>query len=127
MAKNWTPLQKTADRLITRFGASQTVTETGTTAADPTKPWVGTADDTAHTVDLVRSNYDAIEINGTTVQNGDRKYLLAAYELTFTPKAGDRVVDGSETFEILRVEAIKPGDTAILYTLHTRKGASGNA
>ena len=126
MGKNYAPLQATAARLITKFGGTLTVTESGVSTADPTKPWIVTADDTAHTVDLVREGYDVLEINGTTVRSGDRKYLLAARNLTFTPKGGDRVVDSGETFEILRVEAISPGGTAILFTLHTRKGVTAN-
>ena len=61
------------------------------------------------------------EFNGTTVQTGDKKVLLAAKSLTEAPTNEYRLVDQSETYSINPIETVQPGDTPLLYKVSARR------
>lgn len=78
---------------------------------------------TTQTVSMVITNYRKTEIDETMIKSGDRLGLLAPQtNLTRAPETGDSVTDGSETFSIVAIDEIKPGDTTLLYKLQLRRG-----
>ncbi len=120
MAYNYAPLQATALRLITAFGKAITLRRTGQTVPDANKPWEVSAGNTDYTVQGMRVEYTAREIDGTVVRQGDRKYLVAASGLAITPQAGDQVLD-TDTLTVVNAEILSPASTALIYTLQVRK------
>ena len=62
-------------------------------------------------------NYNLSDIDGTAVQNTDRKLLLRADTQTSIPEPGDKV--GSDV-TIIQVQKIQSGDTIIGYVCQTR-------
>ena len=120
MAYNYAPLQATALRLITNFGKAVTMRRTGQTVPDANKPWEVNTNNTDYTVQAVRVEYAAREIDGTVVRQGDRKYLVATSGLGITPQAGDQVID-TDTLTVVSAEILNPASTALIYTLQVRK------
>jgi hypothetical protein len=63
--------------------------------------------------------YEAGQRVGSTIQQGDQGLLLAG--LATPPSDEDEVLDGGLTWQVLRVERLQPGDTALLYRLQLRR------
>lgn len=77
---------------------------------------------TTQSVKMLITNFNKTEIDETLIKSGDRLGLLAPQtDLTRAPKTADKVTDNSETFTIVGIEEIKPGDTVLLYKLQLRK------
>ena len=74
----------------------------------------------------VVTEFQAQEIDGTLVQSGDRKYLIAAEGLTVTPTPSCRVVDGAEILEVLSVTRTSPGGVDVIYSAHCRPTGGGS-
>lgn len=53
--------------------------------------------------------------DGTLVEIGDQKFLIAAQGLASAPEAGDQIITDGETFTIKHVDGVKPGTTPVLY------------
>ena len=65
--------------------------------------------------------YEAVQRDGSTVRQGDQALLLAADGLTSPPSEEDEVLDGDESWQVLQVERLQPGDKAIFYRLQLRR------
>lgn len=109
-----------ADRLLTRFGVELTLTHSVKTP-DGAQPWVITDESTTETVRAVAWDYKQSEIDGDNVRQGDRRYLLAALNLTSPPKTDDLLGDGTTTLRVVSVVSVQPGDTGIVYAVQCRK------
>jgi len=120
MAYDYSTLAATALRLINDKGRALTVREVTGTQPDPAKPWEGGETLTDHAVTGVVVDYEQGEIDGTTIRAGDRKALVAGSALSVVPKPGWRVLDGSASLTVIRVEQVKPGATVLLWTLQVR-------
>ena len=118
MTQLHTNLAKTALQLITKMGKSVTIrTPSITYPVNPYDPVEAVSDETAvAVVEQIRQH----EIDGTVIQTGDRKYLVAARDLAVAPAVGSRVVDGVE-MEIVKVEPVSPGGTDIVYSVICRE------
>jgi hypothetical protein len=65
--------------------------------------------------------YEAGQRDGSTIQQGDQGLLLAASGLATPPSDEDEVLDGGLTWQVMRVERLQPGETALLYRLQLRR------
>ncbi len=117
-------MRNTAGDLITRFGKDVILRVQATTT--PVKDYRPVVTATDYTVQAVATEFNAREINGTTVQSGDRRYLVAAEGMTATPTPEDRLVDGSAILEIRSVRRVSPAGTQVIYSIHTRPTGGGS-
>lgn len=85
-----------------------TDTETGGIASDQTCFALETA-------------YKQNEIDGTIIQVGDKRFLIASASLTVLPKTSDILIDGNDQYKIQSVSQVNPGNVPILYKLQVRK------
>jgi len=67
----------------------------------------------------VEDGYKADEIDGTMVQQGDRRYWVPAQGLT-EPRTNDRLVDGADSLAIVSCKRVAPGPVVILYEVQCR-------
>ena len=58
---------------------------------------------------------------GGLIEAGDRKILVEAAGLPFTPKAGDSVTFNNESWKIESPGPIYAGDTVVLYQMQIRR------
>ena len=65
----------------------------------------------------IEAKYDQVEIDGTTVQSGDRRFKTSDLP---TPTTADKLVVGSAMLTIVSVKAVQPGDVALLWELQCR-------
>ena len=111
-------LRNTAQRLIRDNGKSVSV------CVQTVNYTTGAYTDSATTVYAVEVEYNLKEMDGTSVQQGDRKLILSALNSAGTaytaPALADRIKIGSEYFKIVLVYPISPGNTTLLYEVFIR-------
>lgn len=76
---------------------------------------------TEQTPKAVFVDYKAQDVDGTIIRADDKQCLIAASSLTGEPTTADKVKEGSTEWAVVKVEVIKPGDTALLYRLQVRR------
>jgi transketolase C-terminal domain/subunit len=67
-------------------------------------------------IKAVITKFTASEIDGTLIQANDKR-LITTTEIT----AQQLIIDDGIEYEVINVDEIKPGDTAILYKAQIRK------
>lgn len=117
-------LARTAQRLIDRFGVSESIKGFVDGEPDPLKPNrppVRTLiDQKAKAVFL---DIDTKLIDGTLIKQGDMKVLLSPLDMTIPLKITGtitRELEG-EIWTIVKIKPLNPGGIKLLYTLQVRK------
>lgn len=117
-------LATTAKELIAEFGRAVSLRKVTTdTPADLAKPWVPGAEATADTAAIgVFLDTQRSFITGELIPADQSVVFLSASELgSVVPIGKDRLVDGSDTWEIVTVNTLKPANTVLLYELMVKK------
>jgi len=104
---DYTRSKALADKLINQFGQELTFTSETGTSYDPATGTT-TSTESTYTADVVWLDYNKDEIDGTYVQSGDARLLVAG-----TPKINDRVTRGGVEWRIVDTEELNPGGTFI--------------
>ncbi len=106
-------LAATATRLIALHGRPMQLLES-TGGSDPFNPV-----ETETTQDFigVATRFSINEIDGSTIQSSDRKYLLDA---VIEPTTAHRLRDGESDYSIVNVDQVAPGETSIIYKVQAR-------
>ena len=113
---------KTASRLIKKYGGTFSYTQVAASNYDPTDR-TQSATDTTYSIRGVRTKTKQAFIEGTLVEKGDARFLLDAKALLFTPRQGDRLLIGGDTFFVDSIQAVAPsGAKVVLYILVLRAG-----
>lgn len=108
----------TAVRLLAKYGQVVTLTHSAPGTYDPATGSVANTL-TTQTAVAVELDYSEREIDGTLVQRGDKKLLLAASGLT-VPTVDDTVTVRSVVYTIKSVNTVAPGGVDIVYELQGR-------
>jgi hypothetical protein len=119
---------KTALELIAEFGADCQLKVFTATTPDPAQPWETAAptEQVANPrmvfLNFKGNNSGETYWNGTLVQQGDKKVLLAASGLAFPPNLNALLTraDGS-VWKVVNLHTLDPDGTPILYTMQVRK------
>lgn len=119
MAFDYSPLAAVAVSLIADFGQAATIRRVSGDTYDPVTGTTtgGTTTDTAAQAVIVGISKDYAAQLGGSVQSGDMMALIA----TYAPVQSDSLILGADTWAILDVQEVKPGDTALLYKAHVRR------
>ena len=113
-----TSLRKTASKLMSKFGGEATIRRVVPGVYSPT---TGTISETT-TDTVVRGVLQDINLREVNdlVQATDKRLLVAAADLSSVPTTADRVIIGSITHQVIRVDTIEQDNTAITYELILR-------
>lgn len=109
----------TALKLLTKFGASGTLTKRTEGSYDPATG-SNTITETAYTVKSVLLNYKFSEMNDTDslIQDKDRKIIMQA--TTVTPDTSDTFTFNGTAYRIINVKTLNPAGTSVIHELHVR-------
>lgn len=118
MSKDWTKTLATADRLITNYGRTIVLAKLATTPATTGEPWQANA-----TPPALGATIDQRTVKGVAtgrLQSLGEDFLkgldnVIAVAGNFDPKGYDVIIDGASRWRVVKVETLKPGDTAILH------------
>lgn len=120
MSFDYTSLQNTADRLISKFGRSVTLRRVTAGTYDPSNLSVSGDSNADTTVTVAIMNYEEREIDGSVIKRQDMRGYLAAKN-TALPSVSDIIIDGSVQYQIVNIRELKPATTSLLYELQLRK------
>jgi hypothetical protein len=115
----YTDLRAMAHGQLTAKGQTLTLTKNASATYDPA---TGTSvvTGTAYTVTAAVFDYPAQAIDGTLIQQGDKKVLLSAEDLTVEPDVDDSITIGGTVHPIVRVRKISPSGETVLWELQAR-------
>jgi hypothetical protein len=116
---DYVKLAATAERLITKNGRPISIVSKGA-LVDPAKPWDGTADGVSENVSGVFTNYSRREVDGTKIQENDKRLFVPAQNLTADILTAHKVIDGTITYQVVDVRVVQPGPITIGYELQVR-------
>jgi hypothetical protein len=111
-------LQKTASKVINRFGGDVTYRQVSGGAYNTTTGAI-TETETNTTIKGVVDAVRKQELN-ELVHEQDKKLIIAASDLTITPSLSDRVVISSIVHQIVKINVIEQDNTAIAVELFLR-------
>lgn len=127
MAFEWGETQQEVYDLIKDLGRPVTLKSFITAGADPAKPWesppTSTQTCTSYGVFVdPNKSEDNLDFSEklhyrSSIRRSTYNAYIPALKLTFVPKPGDKVFDGSEEFQVVTVSPVKPGTTALCYIL----------
>lgn len=113
-------------RLITEFGQGATLNDTTPGAYDPVTG--ETTGDTPITqpCQLMLLEYTANEsgikyAEGSQVQNGDKKIMIAAQGLTWAPALTTTITADGAIWRVVNIKSSNPAGTPLVYEIHGRK------
>ena len=115
---NYADMAATATRLITANGKPVTLRNYAAATYDHvTMTYVpGAATDVS--ANAVEQEYSLKEIEGTLIQQGDRKFLLAS---PTAPTLTMKIVVSGEEMSIVHISPVQPGTVTLCYTVWARK------
>ena len=107
----------TADSLISTYGRDVTIRREKNDT-EKANPWEGYESEvTTYATQAVFMDDVPKNDDGTLVKREFQTCLVPAKGLTFTIELSDKVVDGSDEYEILDIHKVQPGDTLLMYKL----------
>lgn len=110
-------LQSTALSLLTSKGQDVTLRQSAGSAYDPTTG-TSTVTYTDTVLPGVVTGYKQSEIDGTLIQQGDKRVILPS---TITPKSGDLIVIGGVSHTVVSVEIVSPAGENVIHKAQIRK------
>ena len=113
-----TALQKTASKLMSKFGGTITLRTITPGVYNPT---TGTISETVADVSVrgVMEDVSVREVN-ELIQSGDKRLTIAAADVAAAPTTADRVLVGAVSHQVIRVSTIEQDNTPITYELILR-------
>lgn len=116
---NYDAFADTALRLLSEHGQDIVLSSSTDGTYSTSTGLVSGASATSATHRGVSINYALREIDGTKIQQGDKKVILPA---TSSPKVGDLLTFGGVAHRALDVLTISPGGTTIAHIVQARRG-----
>lgn len=118
MAFDYASLASDVGAILAEFGATGTLTRNTPGTYDPTAGEVATTT-TTQTVTACLFPYGDKFIDGTQILANDRQAFIGASGIT-GPRAGDVLTWGTETLTVVKVKALAPARTYVIYECQMR-------
>lgn len=119
MGVNYKALAKTAQKLIRDNGRDFSLLRQS--AANPAKPWEGSAAPTVEVVQGVFLDQERSMVTGQVVESGRQLVLMPAEGVTSDPQIDDSIDDGGVKYKIQEVLPLRPADTTVFYELQVAR------
>ena len=119
-------MQKQVRKLMDEFGYDLTFRRIVEGTYNPATGTTGASSNDDETVRGYFADYELNEIDGTTIQRGDRKAIISAVDasgsaLTKTPQSSDLLIGEGNNVRIVTVEKPKPSDVNAVYICQVRE------
>lgn len=75
---------------------------------------------TVHACTVLRDEYSLFEQQGTQIQRGDQRFMLAAADLGFAPTVSDKLRIAGKDLHIVSVTPFAPGGEVVYFELQVR-------
>ena len=119
MSFNYTKVRRTSDSLIAKFGTTVYIRRIDINSES--SPWdPAQTGYTDYESTALITGYEESSVDGTLIKNDDKKVLLSAQGLDITPDYSDKLIYGTQEYEIRNISPLAPGGTVVLYELQIR-------
>lgn len=110
-----------AKRLIDKKGRLMSFQRVSTAAPDSDTPWeVDEVVTPKHSARAVVFPVEQKYVDGTTIRQTDQQMFVAAASLPEELTLSFRIQDRGLTYEVVKIEELRPGEQRILYTVFVR-------
>lgn len=117
---DWTAKQDKALSMISKYGTDIRLVVESRSAYNPTLDSF-TLSTTSYTAKGLFTQFSERDINGTTIQAGDRKLLIPAKNLPNLDEAQSlKVYFNGVKLDPMLIDPLMPGGTRIIYTMQVR-------
>ena len=77
--------------------------------------------DLPYAVVLIQTQFKKDNNMGTLVEKDDVQFLVSTQGVTIDPELANRITVDSVTYQVVRVDPLKPGTVTMLWKVHARK------
>lgn len=119
MTFDYDVMQDLSVDLITEFGQDITLTRVTTGTFNPATGAVTGDSETDSTIKALITDFSDFHIEGSAIQRGDKKVLIAG-DIT-APTVKDKLTISGTEYMIINVNTISPAGTDVLYKLQVRR------
>jgi hypothetical protein len=124
MPENWEAIAAEVDAALksvgtTDAGFTAVLSQTTASGGDPWDPGSGTPATVNTDVTIVVSEYALSEIDGTTIQAGDRKVLMTA-TAGVEPKPSNVLTISGRAYTVINSMPLAPAGIAVMYEVQAR-------
>lgn len=124
MAEDWNAIAAEVDAALKSVGSTDAgftavLAQTTVTGGDPWNPGSGTSTTVNTNVTVVVDTYEKSEIDGTTIQAGDRKVLMTAIA-GVEPKPSDVLTISGTAYTVINVWPLAPAGVTVMYEVQAR-------
>ena len=113
-------LEQSVADLVDELGKALTLRKVTEGTYDPETGEMSAASTSDTSVVGVLYDYADEDIDGTRIQMGDRRCLIKAKSLSVAPESGDRIVDGSTVYTVVRIKKHEAGGVVSGYNMQVR-------
>lgn len=72
-------------------------------------------------VSAMFTRFDIKEIDGTAIKRDDKRLLIPAEGLDLELSTDSTITDGSDTYQVISFQELKPASKTVMYTVQVRK------
>ena len=124
MAEDWASIRAEIDAALKSVGSTDAgftavLSQTTVTGGVPWDPGSGTTTTVSTNVTIVVTEYAKTEIDGTTIQAGDRKVLMTA-TAGVEPKPSDVLTISGKAFNVVNAMPLAPAGIAVMFEVQCR-------
>lgn len=116
MSYNYSKLSANVKKLLAKFGQAMTLSRDTPGAYDPATQTVTNTTTTAADNGVILP-YTTGQIDGSLIQKDDQQVFI---NISTAPLPGDRLTVGGKGYNIIAVKAIEPAGVNVLYELQVR-------
>jgi len=109
----------TVEPLLAEFGKPGTLVVNDLVSGEPWESQIGS--ETTYPVTVVQTVFTKADNNGTLVEMNDVLFLVSTDGIVIDPELADRFTVDSITYQVVRIDPLKPGPVIMLWKLHARK------
>lgn len=118
MNEDWSAVAVDVAAGLLEAGTSATIVRAGTSTGPTHNPTPGVPAE--HSCTVVFDQWRADQIDGTLIQRGDLKILVAASGLAITPTPADTFRHAGKDYAIINVKPLQPAGVAVMYEMQCR-------
>ena len=74
-----------------------------------------------HDVRLVQTRFKKSDNRGTLIEEGDVLYIVSTKGVTIDPDLANRIIVGTVTYQVVRIDPLQPGAVVMFWYVHARK------
>lgn len=107
-------------QIVSDFEMGTISIESRTPTKDPANPLKYTVAVVAQNIEAIVTGVSSRRVEGTSILEGDLYVIITSDKLNVAPQDSDVVIIDGKDYEIVRINAVPPAGTPVLYRIRVR-------